>query len=326
MRKRALLSVSDKTDVLALAQKLHALDYEIVSTGGTAKLLSENSVPVTPVESVTGFPECLDGRVKTLHPRVFAGLLAIRGNLSHEDVLVASGIAPIDIVVVNLYPFVETVAKPHCDLAEAVENIDIGGPSMIRAAAKNYKSVAVVTEPAQYGELAERLEKGTNDEEYRLKLAVKAFNHTAAYDAHIAGYLNGVVGDEYPEVMTFTFEKQSAMRYGENPNQSAAFYRIPGEKVYGIESAEFLHGKELSYNNIGDAQGALALVKEFDEPVCVAVKHATPCGVGTAATVFDAYAAAYACDPQSIFGGIVAFNRNVDAATAEKMKEIFLEV
>lgn len=330
MRKRALLSVSNKDGIVELGRALDKLGYELVSTGGTAGLLTKSGLPVTPIETVTGFPECLDGRVKTLHPRIFAGLLAMRGNEAHEQTLASFDIAPVEVVAVNLYPFRETVAKPGCTLAEAVENIDIGGPSMIRAAAKNYKSVAVVTDPAQYGELIEQLSRADQDadggEAYRFKLAVRAFNHTAAYDAYIAGYLNETIGDEYPDTLTLTFEKQSAMRYGENPSQSAAFYTRPGAAAQGIESARFLHGKELSYNNIGDTQGAIALIKEFNETACAAIKHASPCGVGTGATVFEAFTRAYECDPGSIFGGIIAFNREVDAATAQKMKELFLEV
>jgi phosphoribosylaminoimidazolecarboxamide formyltransferase/IMP cyclohydrolase len=264
--------------------------------------------------------------VKTLDPHIFAGLLAIRGNAAHEKTLTDFNIAPFDIVAVNLYPFVETISKPGKELAEAIETIDIGGPSMIRAAAKNYKSVAVVTDPAQYDELIGKLKSGGNDEAYRLTLATKAFNHTAAYDAHISGYLNGVTGDEYPQTLTFTYQKHSTMRYGENPNQSAAFYLQSGEKVQGIESAKFLHGKELSYNNISDAQAAINLAREFDEPVCAAIKHASPCGVGTGATVFEAHMRAYECDPESIFGGIICFNREVDEATATEMHKLFLEV
>lgn len=329
MQPRALLSVSNKEGIAKLGRVLHAKGYELVSTGGTARALTESGLPVTEVEDVTGFPECLDGRVKTLHPHIFAGILAIRDNPEHEVMLDSFEIAYVDIVVVNLYPFVETVSKPGCTLAEAVENIDIGGPSMIRAAAKNYKHVAVVTDPSQYGEVAEKLGNGGLDEDFRLRLATAAFNHTAAYDAHIAGYFNGLINDEYPDKLTFTFEKQSAMRYGENPHQSAAYYTSPtygGEAVYGIESARFLHGKELSYNNISDTQGAIALIKEFDQTACAAIKHASPCGVGTGETVLEAFTRAYECDPMSIFGGIICFNRTVDAETALKMKELFLEV
>lgn len=329
MKPRALLSVSDKDGIVALGRKLAEKGYELVSTGGTAKLLAENGLAVTPVEAVTGFPECLDGRVKTLHPRIFAGLLAMRGNAAHEDTLTAFDIAPVEVVVVNLYPFAETIAKPGCELAEAIENIDIGGPSMIRAAAKNYKSVSVLTEPLQYEAFIQKLDEGSVDEAYRFTLAVKAFNHTAAYDAHIAGYLNKTAHITYPDKLTLTFEKHSAMRYGENPLQSAAFYIQPGEKACGIESARFLHGKELSYNNIGDTQGAIALIKEFNacgEITCAAIKHASPCGVGTGSTVYEAFMNAFECDPVSIFGGIISFNHEVDAPTAQKMKELFLEV
>jgi phosphoribosylaminoimidazolecarboxamide formyltransferase/IMP cyclohydrolase len=325
LKKRALFSVSDKNGILALAACLHRLDYELVSTGGTANLLRENNLPVTEVGTVTGFPECLDGRVKTLHPNIFAGLLAMGDNPAHQQTLADFNIAPIDIMVCNLYPFVETISKPGCSLAEAIENIDIGGPSMIRAAAKNYNTVAVVTDASQYNELIEKLENGGLDRDYRFRLAVKAFNHTAAYDAHVAAYLNKQTEDGFPEQLTLTFSKDTAMRYGENPHQQAAFYIH--KKIQGIESAKFLHGKELSYNNIGDANGALAVIREFtDEPACAAIKHGSPCGVGTGRSVFEAYKKAYECDPVSIFGGIISFNREVDAETANEMNKLFLEV
>jgi phosphoribosylaminoimidazolecarboxamide formyltransferase/IMP cyclohydrolase len=325
IKKRALLSVSDKSGITELGLGLHKLGYELVSTGGTAKLLADSGLPVTEVETVTGFPECLDGRVKTLHPHIFAGLLAMGDNPAHRQTLAECNIAPIEVMVCNLYPFAETVAKPGCTLDQAIENIDIGGPSMIRAAAKNYKSVVVVTDAAQYGELLGKIESGGMDEAYRFTLAVKAFNHTAAYDAHISKYLNAQINDGFPEQLTLTFTKHTAMRYGENPHQQAAFYTH--EKIQGIESAAFLHGKELSYNNIGDANGALALIREFTGgPACAAVKHGSPCGVGTGATVFEAYMKAYECDPLSIFGGIISFNCEVDADTAKKMNELFLEV
>lgn len=326
MGKRALLSVSDKTGVVELARELSAQGYELVSTGGTAGMLAQSGLKVTLVEDVTGFPECLDGRVKTLHPHIFAGLLAIRDNPEHEVMLESFEIEPFDVVVVNLYPFRETVSKPGCTLAEAVEQIDIGGPSMIRAAAKNYRSVAVLTDPSQYEPFIQKLSSGGNDEAYRLTLAARALSHTAAYDTYISGYLNEVIGEDFPETLTLSYQKHTAMRYGENPNQSAAFYKGAECNAQGIESAVFLHGKELSYNNIGDTQGAIALIKEFDETACAAIKHASPCGVGIGATVYEAFNRAFECDPVSIFGGIIAFNRTVDAETAAKMKDIFLEV
>jgi phosphoribosylaminoimidazolecarboxamide formyltransferase/IMP cyclohydrolase len=327
LQKKALLSVSDKTGIIELAQALHKAGYELVSTGGTAKALADNGLPVTEVGQVTGFPECLDGRVKTLHPNIFAGLLAMGDNPAHQQTLKDFNIAPIEVVVCNLYPFVATISKPDCALETAIENIDIGGPSMIRAGAKNYKVVAVVTDPSQYGELIEKIESGGLDNEYRFKLAVSAFNHTAAYDAHVSKYLSAQIGDDLPEKLTLTFTKQTAMRYGENPHQQAAFY--VHERVNGIESAQFLHGKELSFNNIGDAQGALGLIQEFAEDekaACAAIKHGTPCGVGLGDTVLEAYTKAYECDPVSIFGGIISFNREVCAETAAKMNELFLEV
>jgi phosphoribosylaminoimidazolecarboxamide formyltransferase/IMP cyclohydrolase len=325
MQKKALLSVSDKTGLTQLGQALHKAGYQLVSTGGTAKALTDCGLPVVEVGQVTGFPECLDGRVKTLHPNIFAGLLAMGDNPAHQQTLKDFGIDPIEIMVCNLYPFVQTIARPDCPLATAIENIDIGGPSMIRAGAKNYKVVAVVTDPSQYDGLIDKLENGGLDEAYRFRLAVKAFNHTAAYDAHISKYLNAQIEDEFPDNLTLTFHKQTAMRYGENPHQQAAFY--VHENAGGLECATFLHGKELSYNNIGDTNGALALIREFGgQPTCAAIKHGTPCGVGTGATVLEAYTKAYECDPLSIFGGIIAFNCEVNADTALKLNEIFLEV
>ncbi|MCL2708245.1 MAG: bifunctional phosphoribosylaminoimidazolecarboxamide formyltransferase/IMP cyclohydrolase [Defluviitaleaceae bacterium] len=326
MKKRAVISVSDKEGIVSLGNDLTGLGYEIVSTGGTAKLLAENGIPVTKVEDVTGFPECLDGRVKTLHPRLFAGILADTKNAEHMEKIEELSIDPVGIVVSNLYPFAETVAKQDCPLSEAIEQIDVGGPSMIRAAAKNYKSVIIVTDPSQYGELIERLSGDTADEAYRLGLSARAIGHTAAYDAHIAGYLNGAVNDEYPKKLTLAFEKKSGLRYGENPDQSAAFYVSAGGFAGGVESAVFLQGKELSFNNIADAQAAIELVGEFGETACAAIKHSSPCGAATGKSVLEAYEAARACDPQSIFGGIVAFNRPLDGPTAEKMTGEFLEV
>jgi phosphoribosylaminoimidazolecarboxamide formyltransferase/IMP cyclohydrolase len=325
--KRALLSVSDKTGILELATALNAAGYELVSTGGTATLLSDNGLPVTAIEEVTGFPECMDGRLKTLHPGIFGGLLAVLDNEEHRHTMAAQNIDAIDILVVNLYPFRNTVENPHT-LDGAIEQIDIGGPSMIRAAAKNHKYVTVVTNPADYDELTRRIAENTLDEAYRFRMAASAFGYTAAYDAYIAEYLRAIAApDSFPDTLTITFDKHDTpMRYGENPHQQAAYYAWPQQNYNGIEAARLLHGKPLSFNNIADAYAALALAKEFDTPICVAVKHATPCGVATGATILDAYTAAYQCDPQSIFGGIVCVNREVDEATAQMMHDIFLEV
>jgi len=329
MQKRALLSVSDKTGIIELAQALVTAGYELISTGGTAALLVPNGLAVTEIEAVTGFPECMDGRLKTLHPAIFGGLLAVWDNAEHAKTMAEQGIGAIDVLVSNLYPFRETVAQPGHTLANAIEQIDIGGPSMIRAAAKNHKYVTVVTNPAEYAELAERIAAGNLDEEYRFRMAALAFAYTAAYDAYIAEYLREIAAPgEFPDTLTFTFDKHATpMRYGENPHQKAAYYTWPQQKYGGIEAAELLHGKPLSFNNIADAHAALALAREFEsEAVCVAVKHATPCGVATGDTILAAYTAAHDCDPQSIFGGIICANREIDEATAKKMHEIFLEI
>ncbi|GIM45464.1 bifunctional purine biosynthesis protein PurH [Collibacillus ludicampi] len=325
--KRALISVSDKTGILELAQALVRHEIEIVSTGGTAKLLKENGIPVTGISDITGFPEIMDGRVKTLHPNIHGGLLAIRSNESHMRAIQELGIQPIDYVIVNLYPFQATIEKPDVTLEDAIENIDIGGPSMLRAAAKNYQDVLVVVDAADYPAVIEHLEQGKPfTREERLAFAAKVFRHTAAYDALVSQYLTKQTGVEYPERITLTYEKAQDLRYGENPHQSAAFYREPSAGKHTIAGARQLHGKELSYNNINDANAALAIVQEFAEPAVVAVKHTNPCGVGIAGTIFDAYMKAYEADPVSIFGGIVALNRPVDKATAQKMAEIFLEI
>ena len=340
--KYALISVSDKTNLIELAHGLKKAGYKIISTGGTAKALTESGFDVISIEDITEFPECMDGRLKTLHPRISGGLLGVRDNPEHLSTMKEHKIPFIDILVGNLYPFKETVAKPGHTLDEAIENIDIGGPTMIRAGAKNYKYVAVVTDPVDYEELIRRAEGATGtekaggaeeskvdtlDEAYRFKLAAKAFRHTAAYDAHISNYLSRKLSDElFPEDLTLTFRKHSDMRYGENPHQGAAYY-VETQGRGSIEDAQVLHGKALSFNNIADAHGAVALAREFaDQPVCVAVKHATPCGVAVGSNVLEAYNAAYECDPTSIFGGIIAFNREVDEATAQKMYEVFLEV
>ncbi|HHY51786.1 MAG TPA: bifunctional phosphoribosylaminoimidazolecarboxamide formyltransferase/IMP cyclohydrolase [Clostridiales bacterium] len=331
MKKRAIISVSDKTGVVEFARGLVQLGYEIVSTGGTAKVLTQAGVENIEVSQVTGFPECLDGRVKTLHPMIHAGILAMRDNSSHMAQIKELGVVPIDVVAINLYPFKQTILKDGVTLEEAVENIDIGGPTMIRAAAKNWQDVAVVVDPNDYPNILEHLEKeGALSRELKFQLALKVFEHTAAYDALIAHYLRQQCNDAplFPQQLTCTFEKVQDMRYGENPHQKAAFYREVGRYDNVLSAAKQLHGKELSFNNINDANGALDTLKEFGSrrPCVVAVKHANPCGVGLGDTLLEAYQNAYDSDPVSIFGGIVALNREVDAPTAQKMSEIFLEI
>ncbi|MDR3207327.1 MAG: bifunctional phosphoribosylaminoimidazolecarboxamide formyltransferase/IMP cyclohydrolase [Oscillospiraceae bacterium] len=326
MKRRALFSVSDKAGVVEFARRVEAQGYEIVSTGGTAAALKAGGVPVAEVSAVTGFPECLDGRLKTLHPMIHGGILAMRDNPAHMAQIESLGIAPIDIVVINLYPFKQTILKEGVELAEAIENIDIGGPTMIRAAAKNWQDVAVVVDPKDYAVVAEALENGGLSKQEHFRLAAKVFEHTAHYDALIAEYLRHEVGQEYPETLTLTFEKEQELRYGENPHQTAAFYREVGRFPGTLPAAEQIGGKELSYNNIGDLNGAVELIREFEEPCVVAVKHANPCGVGLGDTIFEAWQNAYAADPVSIFGGIVALNRACDAQTAERMHELFLEI
>ncbi len=330
MIKRALLSVSDKQGIVEFARGLAELGVEIVSTGGTAAVLQEAGVVVTPVDQVTGFPEILDGRVKTLHPLVHGGILARRDLPRHRRQMAEHGIMPIDLVAVNLYPFRATVSKPGVRLEEAIENIDIGGPAMIRSAAKNHRDVIVVVNPERYAFVLSALRAGGDlDEAVRLALAVEAFQHTAFYDALIGEYLGARAGAgllDFPRELTLAFEKVAPLRYGENPHQRAAFYRDPLPAGSTLASAEQLQGKELSYNNLNDAQAAWALVREFAEPACVAVKHANPCGVGLDETLVKAYGKAYAADPVSIFGGILAFNRPLDGQTAHALADVFLEV
>ncbi|GIQ66469.1 bifunctional purine biosynthesis protein PurH [Paenibacillus cisolokensis] len=326
-KRRALISVSDKTGIVDFARELAGLGVEIISTGGTASLLEREGIPVIGISDVTGFPEILDGRVKTLHPAVHSGLLAIRDNEEHRRTMEELGLGYIDFVIVNLYPFQQTIAKPDVGYEEAVENIDIGGPTMLRSAAKNHAFVTVVVDAADYaGVLQEIKEGGDTTLETRKRLAAKVFRHTAAYDALIGDYLSQQAGEQLPERFTVTYEKIQDLRYGENPHQRAAFYRKPLAGKGDLTTAEQLHGKELSYNNINDANAALAIVKEFDEPAVVAVKHMNPCGVGIGTTVAEAYRKAYESDPTSIFGGIVAANRTVDAETAGMLSELFLEI
>ncbi len=329
--KRALISVSDKSGIVDLACALHAQQIEILSTGGTAKLLAENNIPVIEVSAHTGFPEIMDGRVKTLHPLIAGGLLGRRDQDS--EVMAEHGIAPIDLLVVNLYPFAQTIAREDCDLALAIENIDIGGPSMLRAAAKNYRDVTVVVDSEDYAQVLEEMgsNAGATLEATRRQLACKVFEHTARYDGLIAGYLGGL--DESGQRQTFArtlnlqFMKIEDMRYGENPHQRAAFYREHNADPAGIASAVQLQGKALSYNNVADTDAALECVKSFSVPACVIVKHANPCGVAVAGNALDAYEKAYKTDPTSAFGGIIAFNTALNAQTAQAIVDRqFVEV
>jgi phosphoribosylaminoimidazolecarboxamide formyltransferase/IMP cyclohydrolase len=325
--KRALISVSDKTGLVQFAKELAQLGVEIISTGGTHKQLIEAGVEVTGISEVTGFPEILDGRVKTLHPRIHSGLLAVRDKEEHQQQLAEHDIEPIDLVVVNLYPFAETIAKADVTFSDAIENIDIGGPSMLRSAAKNHAYVTVIVDGGDYPTVIEQIKaSGEVDEATRRQLAAKVFRHTAAYDSLISQYLSEQLEEKTPEKLTVSFDKVQDLRYGENPHQQAAFYRLPHAVAGTIASAEQLHGKELSYNNINDADAALAIVREFSQPAVVAVKHMNPCGVGIGATIEEAYDKAYSADPVSIFGGIIAANQVIDKATALKLGEIFLEI
>jgi phosphoribosylaminoimidazolecarboxamide formyltransferase/IMP cyclohydrolase len=325
--KRALVSVSNKDGIIPFVTELVEQGIEVISTGGTKSLLQQNGVKVTGISEVTGFPEIMDGRVKTLHPNIHGGLLAVRSNPDHMKQLEENSILPIDLVVVNLYPFKETISKQDVTFDDAIENIDIGGPTMLRSAAKNHQDVAVVVDPADYAEVLEQIK---SEKEVTIatkqKLAAKVFRHTASYDALIAEYLTNAVGEEDPETVTYTFEKKQSLRYGENPHQKATFYKKPLASNVSIAEAQQVHGKELSYNNIKDADAALQIVREFKQPAAVAVKHMNPCGVGTGETIFEAFTRAYEADPTSIFGGIIALNHEVDKETAHKLHEIFLEI
>ncbi|MDH6365207.1 phosphoribosylaminoimidazolecarboxamide formyltransferase/IMP cyclohydrolase [Enterococcus sp. PF1-24] len=325
--RRALISVSDKTGVIEFAKNLVDLDFEIISTGGTKVALEAAGVPTLAIDEVTGFPEMMDGRVKTLHPKIHGGLLGRRDLASHMDAMAEHDIQPIDVVCVNLYPFKETILKPDVTEELAIENIDIGGPSMLRSAAKNHSAVTVVVDPADYQVVLDELQAtGDTTLTNRKKLAAKVFRHTAAYDALIASYLTDLVGEENPESLTLTYDLKQTLRYGENSHQEAVFYQNSLPVDFSIASGKQLHGKELSYNNIKDADAAIRISREFDEPAVVAVKHMNPCGIGIGETIFDAYQSAYAADPVSIFGGIIVLNREVDVKTAEKMHELFLEI
>ncbi len=327
--KRALISVSDKTGIVEFARGLHELGLEIISTGGTMKTIAEAGIPVKSVSGITGFPEMMDGRVKTLHPKIHGGILAIRDNPSHVKAMEEHGIGGIDLVAVNLYPFRETVAKPDVTREEAIENIDIGGPSMVRAAAKNYKYVTIVVDPRQYQEVLDRIKTDSLTEDFKFELSRKAFLHTGLYDCAIAGYMTKEITGEkdgLPDIFAKAYTKIQDLRYGENPHQKAAFYKDP-ECRGGIAEARQLHGKELSYNNIVDMEAAWNLANEWkDRPACVIVKHTNPCGTALGETPLDAFRKAFDADSKSAFGGIVAMNRECDKETAEAMKPIFFEV
>ena len=325
MTKRALISVSDKTNIVEFAKGLEKHGFEVISTGGTYTHLKNNGVSCISIEDVTHFPEILEGRVKTLHPKIHGGLLSKRGNELHNKHVAENNIEYIDLVCVNLYPFEATVKKEGVSEEEIIENIDIGGPSMLRSAAKNFNDVAVVTDINDYAKILEELEKGGISYETRRALAIKVFNTTASYDAAIANYFNKK-DKLVPERLTLSYNLQDSLRYGENPHQKAYHYVQDNNESYALQNAVQLHGKEMSYNNIQDASAALDILAEFDETTCVAVKHMNPCGVATGSSVFEAYSRAYEADPVSIFGGIVAVNGKVDKETAEKMHSIFLEI
>ena len=330
--KTALLSVSEKTGLVEFARGLASHGVKMLSTGGTAKLLRDGGIDVTEVSDHTGFPEMLDGRVKTLHPKIHGGILARRDLTAHADAIKQAGIAPIDLVVVNLYPFTQTIAREGCTFEEAIENIDIGGPAMLRSAAKNHAHVAVVTDPADYAGILHEMQSanGAVGAPMRFKLAQKAFSHTAAYDGAISNYLTALATDgtraAFPQRLNLNFELAQTLRYGENPHQNAAFYRDLEPAAGSLARYTQLQGKELSYNNIADADAAWECVKTFTQPACVIIKHANPCGVAVAAGTLDAYRLALATDPTSAFGGIIAFNRELDAETAQAVAGQFVEV
>jgi phosphoribosylaminoimidazolecarboxamide formyltransferase/IMP cyclohydrolase len=323
--RRALISVSDKTGLEALARFLAEKGVEILSTGGSAKAIRAAGVPVVEVSEHTGFPEIMDGRVKTLQPKIHGGLLAVRGNPEHERAMAEHGIAAIDLLVVNLYPFEATVAK-GAPFDDCIENIDIGGPALIRAAAKNHAFVTVVVDPADYGRVIEEMgASGATSDDFRRRLAAKAYARTGAYDAAIAGWFARVLDEPFPQRLVFAGTRKQVMRYGENPHQKAAFY-VSGDARPGVATAEQIQGKELSFNNLNDTDAAFELVAEFEPPAVAIIKHANPCGIAVADTLEQAYAKALACDPVSAFGGIVAVNRTLDAATAAAIAKLFVEV
>ena len=326
--KRALISVSDKTSIVEFAKGLQEAGVEILSTGGTARVLEENGIKVTKVSDFTGYPEMLDGRVKTLHPRVHGAILARRDDPKHMKQLQEASIPTIDMVVVNLYPFEETIAKPDSTFEDAIENIDIGGPSMLRSAAKNHKDVAVIVNPDDYTTVIEEMRtSGDLSPDTRWKLALEAFEHTSRYDTVISGYLRSRKEDIlFPDTIGLQYEKVQELRYGENPNQKAAFYRDPSSTAVCVASSEKLHGKELSYNNILDADAALDILKEFERPACSVIKHTNPCGVAVSDDLYDAFMKAYACDPKSAFGGIIGVNRTMTPEIAGEISKYFVEL
>lgn len=325
--KQALVSVSDKTNLVPFVSSLEELGYEIISTGGTKKALEAAGIKTIGISEVTDFPEIMDGRVKTLHPKVHGALLCVRDNPDHVRQIEELGIQYIDLVCVNLYPFKETVQKPGVSHEEIIENIDIGGPSMLRSASKNYKFIPVLCDPSDYDAVVKELrENGETSLTTREYLAAKVFRHTASYDTMIASYLTERTGEKYPEKFTITFDKVQELRYGENPHQSAAFYKGMNPQ-YSLANAKQLHGKELSYNNIQDGNAAIEILKDFEgQPAVVGLKHMNPCGVGIGKTIEEAWDKAYEADPVSIFGGIVAFNEPIHASVAEKLSKIFLEI
>jgi phosphoribosylaminoimidazolecarboxamide formyltransferase/IMP cyclohydrolase len=328
--RRALISVSDKTGIIELAQALRDHDIELLSTGGTARLIAEQGIAVTEISDYTGFPEMMAGRVKTLHPKVHGGILGRRG--VDDTVMREHQIEPIDLVVINLYPFQQTVANPDCSIEDAIENIDIGGPAMVRAAAKNHASVTVVVDPADYAQLLQEVAAtGAVSDTTRFSLAIKAYEHTAQYDGAIANYFGRLVQEpesrEFPRTLNLQYQHAMSMRYGENPHQSAAFYTARDNSEPSVANAKLIQGKALSFNNIADTDAALECVKQFDQPCCVIVKHANPCGVAIAPTIQEAYQRAFSTDSESAFGGIIAFNRPLDAATAQAIiGQQFVEV
>nr|WP_072975553.1 bifunctional phosphoribosylaminoimidazolecarboxamide formyltransferase/IMP cyclohydrolase [Tissierella praeacuta] len=327
MMKRALISVFHKEGIVEFASELKKLGWEIISTGGTYKILKESGIEVIEVNNVTNFPEILDGRVKTLNPYIHGGLLYIRDNENHIKTIEDMKIDPIDMVVNNLYPFEETINKLNVTHEEIIENIDIGGPSMIRAAAKNYKDVTVIIDPSDYEQVLNELKfEGKTTFRTRQYLARKVFNYTAYYDTLISNYFNEIEEVIFPEKLTLAYKSKEELRYGENPHQKAAFYKEVGKKEGTLAGAIQLHGKELSFNNINDANGCIEALKEFDEPTVVAVKHANPCGIGSGKDILEAYKKAYECDKVSIFGGIIAANREIDEKVAEKINQIFIEI
>jgi phosphoribosylaminoimidazolecarboxamide formyltransferase/IMP cyclohydrolase len=325
--KRALISVSDKTGIVEFAKQLHNYGVEIISTGGTMKTLKEAGIPVKYVSEVTGFPEIMDGRVKTLNPYIHGGILAVRDNAAHVEAMEKHNIPAIDMVVVNLYPFRQTIERPDVTLHDAVENIDIGGPAMIRAASKNFRYVTVVVNPARYEDILSQLaQQGDISATYRMSLAKEAFNHTAEYDACIGKYLAGQLGEgEFPDTVHLVYEKVQSLRYGENPQQQAAFYRERNFAGSGVANARQLHGKELSFNNIVDVEAAYGIVAEFEKPAATIIKHTNPCGTGIGKDLAEAYAKAYQADPVSAFGGIIGLNREVDVVTAVQINKLFAE-